>query len=124
METKKSFGRERRLMFENYANGVDIERMKETFHRSAAEIEVDILFVAKKIREYRFRRCADGSEHASPPIACDTLLDIRLHRLALFDTLRKLGDRYLESPLILPRVNIQKVDHPSMLQDARMRMST
>jgi hypothetical protein len=116
-------GATRRLVFENYVNGVDIEAMKATFARSAAEIEADIFFVAKKIKEYRFRRCADGSEFAAPPVACDTLVDIRLHRLALLDTLKKLGDRALSSPLALPRIHIQKVDHPAMLDDARRRLA-
>jgi hypothetical protein len=90
-------GAERRLIFANYANGVDIEAMKTPFERSAAEIQREILFVARKIKEYRFRRCADGSPHAAPPVPCDTLIDIRLHRLALFETLNKLGDHYLSS---------------------------
>src|SRR6516162_6942448 len=97
-------GAERRLMFQNYANGVDIEAMKVPFGRSAAEIEREISFVAKKIKVYRFRRCADGSAYAAPPVACDTLADIRLNRLALFDTLAKLGDAYLSSALLLPKI--------------------
>jgi len=122
MTTNETLGRDRRHIFENYANGVDIEAMKETFRRSAAEIEREILFVARKIAEYRFRRCADGSQFAAPPVACDTLIEIRLNRLALFDTLRKLSDRHLASPLLLPRVNIQKVDHPASLAEARYRL--
>jgi hypothetical protein len=122
MATGESTGLDRRLIFENYANGVDIESLKATFRRSAAEIEAEIFFVARKIKEYRFRRCADGSPHAAPPIACDTLIDIRLNRLALFDTLRKLGDLYLSSALLLPKVNVQKVDHPSALLEAAHRV--
>ena len=122
MTTNETLGRDRRHIFENYANGVDIEAMKATFGRSAAEIEREIFFVAKKIKEYRFRRCADGSKFAAPPVACDTLIDIRLNRLALFDTLRKLSDSHLASVLLLPRVNIQKVDHPSSLAEAQHRM--
>ncbi len=115
-------GEERRLIFENYCNGVGIEALTATFRRGAAEIEREIFFVAKKIREYRFRRCAGGSEHASPPVACDTLIDIRLNRLAMFDTLRKLGDLYLSSELLLPRIGIQKVDHPAALSEAVHRI--
>jgi len=115
-------GERRRLIFENYANGVDIEEMKQPFARSAAEIENEIHFVARKIKEYRFRRCADGSPHAAPPVACDSLAEIRVNRLALLDTLRRLGDTYLSSPLLLPKVHVQKVDHPAMLAEARQRM--
>ena len=122
MTADVSPGTSRRLIFENYANGVDIESLKATFQRSAAEIEAEIFFVARKIKEYRFRRCADGSPHAAPPVACDTLIDIRFNRLALLDTLRKLGDHYLSSALLLPKVNVQKVDHPSMLLEAAQRV--
>jgi hypothetical protein len=122
MAEAQSLGAARRLIFENYANGVDIEAMKATFRRSAAEIAAEIFFVAKKIKEYRFRRCADGSRFAAPPVACDTLVDIRLNRLALFDTLRKLSDTHLASALVLPRVHIQNVDHPSSLAEAQHRM--
>jgi hypothetical protein len=122
MSDPKTPGRDRRLIFTNYANGVDIEAMKAPFQRSAAEIEREIFFVAKKIKEYRFRRCADGSPYAAPPIACDTLVDIRLNRLALLDTLRKLGDGYLSSELLLPRIALQKVDSVEAVRDVSHRV--
>jgi hypothetical protein len=122
MQERESLGQQRRLIFENYANGVDIEVLKASFRRSAVEIEAEILFVAKKIKEYRFRRIADASPHAAAPVACDTLLDIRLNRMALFDTLRKLGDLYLSSDLLLPKINVQKLDHPAMIAEATHRM--
>jgi len=115
-------GADRRLIFTNYANGVDIEAMKAPFGRSAAEIEREIFFVAKKIKEYRFRRCADGSPFAAPPVACDTLIDIRLNRLALFDTLGKLGDLYLSSELLLPKIALQKVDSIEAVRDVSHRV--
>lgn len=119
----EKLGEERRFIFENYANGVDLEDLKSVFHRSAAEVEAEIFFVAKKIKEYRFRRISQGSPHASPVVQCDTLIDIRMNRLALFDTLRKVGNVYLSSVLILPKVNVQNVNHPSMLKEANQRMS-
>ena len=122
MPFPNSLGNDRRLIFANYANGVDIEAMKAPFGRSAAEIEREIFFVAKKIKEYRFRRCADGSPYAAPPVACETLADIRLNRLALFDTLKKLGDGYLASELLLPRIALQKVDSVEVMRDASHRM--
>lgn len=118
----QSLGNERRLLFTNYANGVDIEAMKVSFGRSAVEIEREIFFVGRKIKEYRFRRCADGSPYAAPPVACDTLADIRLNRLALFDTLKKLGDGYLVSELLLPRIALQKVDSVEAVRDVSHRM--
>lgn len=123
MDSRESLGQTRRLIFQNYANGVDVEAMKAPFRRSAAEIEREIAFVAKKIKEYRFRRCAEGSPHAAAPVACDTLLDIRLNRLALLDTLRRLGDLYLSSELILPRIVLQKVDSPEALREAGHRVN-
>ena len=120
--TERPHGAERRLIFINYANGVDIEAMKAPFGRSAAEIEREIFFVAKKIKEYRFRRCADGSAYAAPPVACDTLADIRLNRLALFDTLAKLGDVYLSSALLLPKIALQKVDSIEAMREAGFRL--
>lgn len=122
MSDGESLARDRRLIFMNYANGVDIEAMKAPFGRSAVEIEREIFFVAKKIKEYRFRRCADGSPYAAPPIACDTLVDIRLNRLALFETLGKLGDGYLSSALLLPRIALQKVDSVEAVRDVSHRM--
>jgi hypothetical protein len=118
-------GEERKLIFENYANGVDIEDLMVAFKRSRLEIEREILFVARKIKEYRFRRVAEGKKnpHAAPPVQCDALLDIRLNRLALFDTLGKLGDLYLSSELLLPKVNIQKVDNRAMAEEAFCRLN-
>ena len=122
MTCDPSLGHTRRLIFTNYANGVDIEAMKAPFRRSAVEIEREIFFVAKKIKEYRFRRCADGSPYAAPPVACDTLVDIRLNRLALFDTLRKLGNGHLASELLLPRIALQKVDSVEAVRDVSHRV--
>lgn len=126
---QERLGRERRLMFTNYANGVDIEAMKEPFHRSAAEIERDILFVAKKITEYRFRRNTEGTLkqregwNAGPPIQCDTLFDIRLRRKALLETLRKIGDLTLSSELLLPKIAIQKVDSREAFREVHHRVN-
>lgn len=121
-EVDEKLGEERRLIFENYANGVDIEQLKTPFKRSAAEIEAEIYFVAKKLREYRFRRMAEGSKFAQGAVPCDTLIDIRIHRMALFDTLRKVGNRYLSSPLLLPKVQVQAMNHPSMVREAAQRV--
>lgn len=116
-------GSERKLIFQNYCNGVDVEALKDIFKRSAAEIEREILFVAKKIQEYRFRRWLDGSPHAVPPVQCASLLDVRVNSRTLRDTLGKLGPLYLSSELLIPKINVQKLDHPSMIGEAVHRAS-
>lgn len=92
-------GEERRLIFENYANGVPVEQIMAAFRRSEAEVTREIEFVGKKLREYRFKR------HL-PPLACETLRDIRFNRRALLETVAKLGPRYLSSSLELPCIFI------------------
>lgn len=115
-------GEERMLIFRNFCNGVPVEELTGTFRHSALEIEKEILFVARKIREYRFRRLAEASKHGAPPLQCDTLHDIRINRLPLMETLAKLGPVYLSSDLLLPKIAIQKLDHPGMLLEASHRM--
>lgn len=118
----EKLGEERRLIFENYANGVDVEDLKTAFKRSAAEIQKEIFFVAKKIKEYRFRRCVDASQHAAPPVACDTLLDIRVNRFALFETLRKIGNLTLSSELLLPKIIVQNVRDKKDMREVAHRL--
>jgi hypothetical protein len=115
-------GEERKLIFENYANGVDIEDLIVAFSRSRLEIEREIAFVGKKIKEYRFRRSVDAAMSAAPPVQCDTLLDIRLNRLALLSTLQKLGPQYLSSELLLPKISVQKLDSRPMVREAIQRV--
>lgn len=108
-EALRRKGETRRLIFQNYCNGVDIEQLKAPFRRSAKEIEDDIFFVVKKINEYRLRRCADASPHMAPPVAVATLAEVRLNRLTLLSTLEKLGPLYLGTALLIPKVAIQRV---------------
>lgn len=108
-----SVGERRKLIFENFANGVDIPEIMLAFYMSRAEVEAAILFVGRKIKEYRFRRCVDGSPHAAPPLPCETLTDIRKNRRALLLTLAKLGPQYLSSELLLPKITIQQPRSPS-----------
>lgn len=100
-------GEERRLIFENYANGVPIEQIMVTFLRSEAEVVREVEFVGKKLREYRFKR------HL-PPLPCETLKDIRFHRRALLENTAKLGPRYLSSSLELPRIFVETLDPEHM----------
>ncbi len=109
-------GERRKLIFANVANGVEYEDIMAAFQMSRLEVDQDVQFVAKKIREYRFRR-------GLPPLFCDTVPDIRYNRLALLDTLKKLGPKYLSSDLVLPKISIQKLDNPGMAAEAAHRIS-
>lgn len=115
-------GEERKLIFRNFCNGVPIDELCAPFRRSRAELEREIFFVAKKIREYRFRRCTDGSKFAAPPVQSETLSDIRINRRAMMETLGRLGPSYLSSELLIPKVTIQKIDHPEMVREASHRL--
>lgn len=109
-------GDRRKLIFANVANGVEYKDIMVAFQMSRLEVEQDVRFVAKKIREYRFRR-------GLPPLFCDTVPDIRYNRLALLDTLKKLGPKYLVSELVIPSIGVQKLDSPEMAAEAAHRIS-
>ena len=111
----RRLGERRKLIFQNVANGVQVEDIMAAFSASREDIDRAVAFVAKKVKEYRFRR-------AAPPIPCDTVADIRWNRLALLETISKLGPMWLSSELLLPKVTTQKLDHPSMLTEATERM--
>lgn len=104
-------GERRRMVFENVANGVPMDQVRSAFKLSQTEIDKDLRFVARKIREYRFRR-------RMPPLACDGVHDIRWNRVALLETLAKLGPEYLESDLIIPKIEIQSLSSDRDLKAA------
>jgi hypothetical protein len=110
----EKLGEERRLIFENVANGVPIEQIMVAFLRSEADVMREVEFVARKIREYRFKR------HL-PPLACGTIKEIRWNRPALLDTVTKLGPRYLSSSLALPTIYIEQLDHPGTIREVEHR---
>lgn len=56
-EERLRLGERRRLVFENFCNMVPKELIAETFEISVFEVERDIKFVARKIKEYRHKRC-------------------------------------------------------------------
>jgi hypothetical protein len=122
-------GATRRLIFENVANGVPIEAIMATFRRSRLEVQKEVEFVARKITEYRFRRLTDGPTKkgspatARPLVPCSTHADIRFHRVNLLETLSKLGNLYLSSPLLLSKVTIQKVDSPDAVREVSHRVN-
>lgn len=107
----QKLGEARRLIFENVANGVPVEQVCAAFRRSPTEVERELQFVARKIREARFRT-------RMPPIACDDVKDVRFHRRPLLETLRQLGDDYLASDLLLPKIGVQALDSPRVLGEA------
>jgi hypothetical protein len=66
MTENESLGCDRRLIFENVANGVPIETIMATFLRSRLEVQKEVEFVARKITEYRFRPLRGRSCLAAP----------------------------------------------------------
>lgn len=113
---RQRLGADRRLIFENVANGVPMDQVRSAFKRSQTEIDRELAFVARKIREARFRT-------RMPPLACDDLGDIRWNRLALLETLRQLSDTYLSSELLLPRIGVENLNSPGALRDAARRVN-
>jgi len=111
MQTLAKLAEERRAIFVNVANGVPMDQVRSAFKRSQTEIDREIRFVARKIKEYRFRR-------RMPPLECDDIKSIRWNRLALLHTLRLLGPEYLGSELILPNITVQTLSSPKDLKGA------
>lgn len=107
-------GEDRRLIFENVANGVPIQQIMSVYRRSEKEVMEEVRFVGKKIAEYRFRR-------HQPPLSCTTLNEIFINRLALLDTLRKLGDVYLSTSLLIPKVYVGSLNDPHVVREAEHR---
>lgn len=107
-------GEDRRLIFENVANGVPIQQVMNVFRRSEKEVMDEVQFVGKKIAEYRFRR-------HQPPLSYTTLNEIFINRRALLDTLRRLGDVYLSTSLLIPQVYVGSLDDPHVVQEAEHR---
>lgn len=112
---RQRLGEERRLIFQNVANGVPMEKIKAAFRRSEEEVWREVAFVGRKIREFRFRR-------RLPPIECMGEKAIRFNRKALLETLEKLGPGYLSSELLLPKIEIQKLDSPGIVREAAQRV--
>lgn len=105
-------GEHRRLIFENVVNGVPVEDIRAAFHCSELEVQQAVEFVAKKIKEYRFRR-------HQPPLPCDTDFERKWNRRALLENVRKLGPVSLSTELLLPSIGVQTVDETSIREAAR-----
>jgi hypothetical protein len=111
-EDRRRLGERRRMIFENVANGVNIDALKTTFRASPEEIQRETAFVARKITEYRFQR-------RLPPIQCSTLGEIRANRVILLASLSKIGPMTLSTELILPRLLVHDIRSASDFQEAR-----
>lgn len=107
-------GEDRRLIFENVANGVPIQQVMSVFRRSEKEVMDEVQFVSKKLAEYRFRR-------HQPPLSCDTLNDISFNRRPLLETLRRLGDVYLSTSLLIPKIHVGQMSDRDVIQEAEHR---
>lgn len=115
-EERRRLGQMRRMVFQNLANGVSPEKVGEALRLSALEVEQAQTFVSRKIVEYLTLR-------RQPPLPCTNLKEIRWNRRALLGVLAKIGDVDLSSQLILSKVLVQDLDHPSMIEGARARMN-
>ena len=113
---RRALGNTRRLVFQNLANGVPADRIREDMRLSDTEIEQARVLVAKKIIENRVLR-------RQAPVPCETMSEIRYHRRELLGVLSTIGDLDLSTSLILSRVTVQAIDHPEMIQGAQRRMS-
>lgn len=114
---------ERRLIFENVANGVATEQIMAAFRRSRIEVQKEIEFVARKIREYRFKRLSAGSAHARHLVPCDTYAEIRAHRRTLLETLSKIGPETLASDLTLPPIRSHRIESDSDVEEVAHRVT-
>lgn len=115
-EERRRLGQMRRMVFQNLANGISPEKVGEALRLSALEVEQAQTFVSRKIVEYLTLR-------RQPPLPCANLKEIRWNRRALLGVLAKIGDVDLSSQLILSKVLVQDLDHPSMIEGARARMN-
>ena len=127
-DERRALGRTRRLVFQNIANGVPVEQIRESLRLSALEVEQAQAFVARKITENRTLR-------RQPTIPCGTLAEIRYNRRALLGVLSLIGDLDLSTTIHLLRgsdgteqsvsfskLMVQQIDHPEILEGASHRL--
>jgi hypothetical protein len=114
-DERRALGATRRLVFQNLANGVPAERVRESLRLSDLEIEQAQAFVSRKITEYLVLR-------RQPPIPCQTMSEIRWNRAPLQAVLARIGDIDLSTSLIVPRILVQAMDHPEMIEGASRKM--
>jgi hypothetical protein len=115
-DERRALGQGRRLVFQNLANGVPEDRLREDLHLSQLELDQARRFVARKITEYLVLR-------RQAPVPCDDVRAIRWNRRQLLAVLARIGNLDLGTDLILAKVTIQALDHPEMIAGARHRMA-
>ena len=80
----------RRLIFKNLANKVPLEKVKGAFRLSEREVMDHFRFVARAIKEYRFKRALTFQR-------LDSIRDAQEGRIVFFSTLEKIGPIRLTS---------------------------
>jgi hypothetical protein len=113
---RRALGGRRRLVFQNIANGIPVERVMADLRLSELEVEQALRFVGRKITQHLVLR-------RKPPIECEGVAKIRFNRKALLAVLSRMGDLDLSTDLILGRITVQAMDHPEMLEGAKHRMA-
>src|SRR5579871_4630671 len=105
-------GQSRRMAFLNFCNFIPKEEIAVALKMSVQEVERAIQFVARKISEYRHRRCIrpNPEQGMLPPIPCDSEAEILQNRRALLWTLDYITDDALSTELLLPNLRSQVVD--------------
>lgn len=115
-DERRALGLSRRLVFQNVANGVPVERVMADMRLSEREVGQALRFVGRKVTEYLVLR-------RQPPVACEDVRAIRINRRQLLAVLVKIGDLDLSTELILAKITIQAFDHPEMIEGAARRMA-
>lgn len=111
-EERLLLGSNRRFAFLNFCNFIPKEDIAVTLTMSVQEVERALVFVARKISEYRHRRCIrpHPEQGVLPPIPCDNEDEILQNRRALLWTLDFITDETLSTELLLPDLRSQVVD--------------
>jgi len=113
---RRALGQTRRLVFQNIANGVPPEQVREAMKLSDLEIDQALTFVRRKIAEHLVLR-------RQPPIDASDVKAMRFNRKPLLGVLARIGDLDLSSELLLARVTVQALDHPDMVDGMKHRMN-
>ena len=119
-EQRLRLGQSRRMAFLNFCNLIPKEDIAVDLKMSVQEVERAIQFVARKISEYRHRRCIrpNPEQGMLPPIPCDNEAEILVNRRALLWTLDYITDDALSTELLLPNLRSQIVDRPQGVIEA------
>jgi len=111
-EERLLLGSNRRLAFLNFCNFAPKEDIAVALRMSVQEVEHALIFVGRKISEYRHRRCIQPHPEQGmlPPIPCATENEILQNRRALLWTLDYIRDETLATELLLPGLGSQIVE--------------